>query len=96
MQKPERGIHRRFVPRRSRSSKEVPAAARVSIIATTTEIMIICACWYAHIGNRMPGHGRAIVSQSTSDIVDKILALPPKQSDALAPVVRRQKGEFRM
>jgi excinuclease ABC subunit A len=37
-----------------------------------------------------------ISTQSTSDIVDKILALPPKTKVMLlAPVVRRQKGEFR-
>ena len=37
-----------------------------------------------------------IVKQSTSDIVDKILALPPKtRVMVLSPVVRRQKGEFR-
>ncbi len=37
-----------------------------------------------------------ISTQSTSDIVDKILALPPKTKVMLlAPIVRRQKGEFR-
>ena len=37
-----------------------------------------------------------IVAQTTSDIVDKILALPPKtRVMLLAPVVRGQKGEFR-
>src|SRR5208282_3706939 len=50
-----------------------------------------------HIGKpHCPDTGVPIVSQTTSDIVDKILALPPKTKVMLlAPVVRRQKGEFR-
>src|SRR5258706_287249 len=40
--------------------------------------------------------GVPIVAQTTSDIVDKILALPPRSRVmVLAPVVRDQKGEFR-
>ena len=68
-----------------------------SIIATTTEIYDYLRLLYAHIGQaHCPDTGVAIVPQSTSDIVDKILALPPKTKVMLlAPVVRRQKGEFR-
>lgn len=68
-----------------------------SIIATTTEIYDYLRLLYAHIGQaHCPETGVAIVPQSTSDIVDKILALPPKTKVMLlAPVVRRQKGEFR-
>jgi excinuclease ABC subunit A len=68
-----------------------------SIIATTTEIYDYLRLLYAHIGQaHCPETGVAIVPQSTSDIVDKILALPPKAKVMLlAPVVRRQKGEFR-
>src|ERR1700729_2527836 len=68
-----------------------------SIIATTTEIYDYLRLLYAHIGQpHCPETGVPIVSQSTSDIVDKILALPPKtRVMLLAPVVRRQKGEFR-
>ena len=68
-----------------------------SIIATTTEIYDHLRLLYAHIGQpHCPDTGVPIVSQSTSDIVDKILALPPKtRVMLLAPVVRRQKGEFR-
>ncbi|HEY4983967.1 MAG TPA: excinuclease ABC subunit UvrA [Verrucomicrobiae bacterium] len=68
-----------------------------SIIATTTEIYDYLRLLYAHIGQpHCPDTGVPIVSQTTSDIVDKILALPPKtRVMLLAPVVRRQKGEFR-
>src|ERR1035437_9546993 len=68
-----------------------------SIVATTTEIYDYLRLLYAHIGQpHCPDTGVPIVSQTTSDIVDKILALPPKtRVMLLAPVVRRQKGEFR-
>jgi excinuclease ABC subunit A len=68
-----------------------------SIIATTTEIYDYLRLLYAHIGQaHCPDTGVPIVPQSTSDIVDKILALPTKTKVMLlAPVVRRQKGEFR-
>jgi excinuclease ABC subunit A len=68
-----------------------------SIIATTTEIYDYLRLLYAHIGQaHCPETGVPIVPQSTSDIVDKILALPSKTKVMLlAPVVRRQKGEFR-
>src|SRR5271154_2786621 len=68
-----------------------------SIIATTTEIYDYLRLLYAHIGQaHCPETGVPISTQSTSDIVDKILALPQKTKVMLlAPVVRRQKGEFR-
>jgi excinuclease ABC subunit A len=68
-----------------------------SIIATTTEIYDYLRLLYAHIGQaHCPDTGVPIVPQSASDIVDKILALPLKtRVMLLAPVVRRQKGEFR-
>jgi len=68
-----------------------------SIIATTTEIYDYLRLLYAHIGHaHCPETGVPISTQSTSDIVDKILALPPKTKVMLlAPIVRRQKGEFR-
>jgi excinuclease ABC subunit A len=68
-----------------------------SIIATTTEIYDYLRLLYAHIGQaHCPETGVPISTQSTSDIVDKILALPLKtRVMLLAPVVRRQKGEFR-
>jgi excinuclease ABC subunit A len=68
-----------------------------SIIATTTEIYDYLRLLYAHVGRaHCPETGVPISTQSASDIVDKILALPPKTKVMLlAPVVRRQKGEFR-
>ena len=68
-----------------------------SIIATTTEIYDYLRLLYAHIGQaHCPETGVPIATQSTTDIVDKILALPLKTKVMLlAPVVRRQKGEFR-
>src|SRR6266550_7999296 len=64
-----------------------------SIIATTTEIYDYLRLLYAHIGQaHCPETGVPISTQSTSDIVDKILALPAKTKVMLlAPVVRRQK-----
>jgi excinuclease ABC subunit A len=68
-----------------------------SIIATTTEIYDYLRLLYAHVGrSHCPETGVPISTQSTSDILDKILALPPKTKVMLlAPIVRRQKGEFR-
>jgi len=68
-----------------------------SIIATTTEIYDHLRLLFAHIGKpHCPDSGLPISTQTTSEIVDKILALPPKTKVVLlAPVVRRQKGEFR-
>ena len=68
-----------------------------SIIATTTEIYDYLRLLYAHVGQPFcPETGVPIVRQTTSDIVDKILALPPRtRVMLLAPVVREQKGEFR-
>ena len=68
-----------------------------SIIATTTEIYDHLRLLYAHVGQpHCPDTGVPIVPQTTTDIVDKILALPPKtRVMLLAPVVREQKGEFR-
>ena len=68
-----------------------------SIIATTTEIYDYLRLLFAHIGQAHdPKTGDPITQQTTSDIVDKILALPQKaRVMVLAPVVINQKGEFR-
>ena len=68
-----------------------------SIIATTTEIYDYLRLLFAHVGRPYcPETGVPIVRQTTSDIVDKILGLPPRaRVMLLAPVVRAQKGEFR-
>src|SRR5690349_20734824 len=76
-----------------RSSGTIPR----SIIATTTEIYDYLRLLYANVGQpHCPETGVPIVPQTTSDIVDKILALPPKtRVMLLAPVIRGEKGEFR-
>ncbi len=68
-----------------------------SIIATTTEVYDYLRLLYAHVGQPYcPETGVPIVRQTTSDVVDRILALPPRtRVMLLAPVVRDQKGEFR-
>ena len=68
-----------------------------SIIATTTEIYDYLRLLYANVGQpHCPETGEPITQQTTSDIVDKILALPTKtRVMLLAPVVANQKGEFR-
>src|SRR2546423_4894219 len=68
-----------------------------SIIATTTEIYDYLRLLFANIGQpHCPETGVPVVPQTTSDIVDKILALPPKtRVMLLAPVVSGEKGEFR-
>ena len=68
-----------------------------STVATTTEIYDYLRLLYANVGQpHCPDTGVPIVPQTTSDIVDKILALPPKTRVMLAaPVVSDQKGEFR-
>ena len=68
-----------------------------SIIATTTEIYDHLRLLFAHVGQPFcPETGVPIVTQTTSDIVDRILALPARSRVIiLAPVVRNEKGEFR-
>ncbi len=68
-----------------------------SIIATTTEIYDYLRLLFAHVGRpHCPETGVPIVRQTTSDIVDRLLALPARtRLMLLAPVVREEKGEFR-
>src|SRR5687768_12847137 len=68
-----------------------------SIIATTTEIYDYLRLLFANVGQpHCPDSGVPITPQTTTDIVDRILALPAKTKVmVLAPVVREEKGEFR-
>ncbi len=68
-----------------------------SIIATTTEIYDYLRLLYAHIGQpHCPDTGVPLVAQTSTEIVDKLLSLPPQtRLVILAPVVTDQKGEFR-
>ncbi len=68
-----------------------------SIIATSTEIYDYLRLLFANIGQaHCPDSGQPITHQSTSDIVDRILTLPPRTKVMiLAPIIREGKGEFR-
>jgi excinuclease ABC subunit A len=68
-----------------------------SIIATTTEIYDYLRLLFAHVGQPFcPETGVPIVRQTTTDIVDRLMALPARtRVMVLAPVVRNEKGEFR-
>ena len=68
-----------------------------SIIATTTEIFDYLRLLYAHVGQaHCPETGVPIEQQSTTDIIDRIMALPERtRIMVLAPVVRDRMGEFR-
>jgi excinuclease ABC subunit A len=96
MQKPEVDFIEGLSPAIAIEQRSSGSSPR-SIIATTTEIYDYLRLLFAHVGRpHCPDTGVPIVTQSASDIVDKILALPPKtRVMLLAPVVRRQKGEFR-
>src|SRR5436309_9734355 len=96
MQKPEVDFIEGLSPAIAIEQRSSGSSPR-SIIATTTEIYDYLRLLYAHVGQAFcPETGVSIVRQTTSDIVDKILALPPRSRVMLlAPVVREQKGEFR-
>lgn len=68
-----------------------------STIATTTEIYEYLRLLFANIGRpHCPACGRAITSQTTSMIVDQILALGSEcHVMLLSPLVHNRKGEFR-
>ncbi len=96
LQKPEVDYIEGLSPTIAIEQRGAGASPR-SIIATTTEIYDYLRLLYAHVGQpHCPTSGEPIQSQSTSDIVDKIIALPTKtRVMLLAPVVQGQKGEFR-
>jgi excinuclease ABC subunit A len=96
MQKPEVDFIEGLSPAIAIEQRSSGSSPR-SIIATTTEIYDYLRLLFAHVGQPYcPETGVAIVRQTTSDIVDKILALPARtRVMLLAPVVRDQKGEFR-
>jgi excinuclease ABC subunit A len=96
MQKPEVDFIEGLSPAIAIEQRSSGSSPR-SIIATTTEIYDYLRLLYAHVGQPYcPETGVPIVKQTTSDIVDKIVALPARtRVMVLAPVVRDQKGEFR-
>src|SRR5207248_682952 len=96
MQKPEVDYIEGLSPAIAIEQRSSGSSPR-SIIATTTETYDYLRLLYAHVGQpHCPISGIPISAETTSEIVDKILALPPKTKVMLlAPVVREQKGEFR-
>jgi excinuclease ABC subunit A len=96
MQKPEVDFIEGLSPAIAIEQRSSGSSPR-SIIATTTEIYDYLRLLFAHVGQPYcPETGVPIITQTTSDIVDKVLALPPRtRVMLLAPVVRAQKGEFR-
>src|SRR5512140_2769436 len=96
MQKPEVDFIEGLSPAIAIEQRSSGSSPR-SIIATTTEIYDYLRLLYAHVGQPFcPETGVPIVRQTTSDIVDRILSLPPRtRVMVLAPVVRGEKGEFR-
>ncbi len=96
MQKPEVDYIEGLSPAIAIEQQSSSANPR-SIIATTTEIYDYLRLLFAHVGQpHCPESGVPVVPQTTSDIVDKVLALPPRtRVMLLAPVVRDQRGEFR-
>lgn len=73
------------------------AASPRSLIATATEIYDHLRLLFAHIGQQYcPETGQPVASQTSTEIVDRILGQPPKtRVMVLAPVVTSQRGEFR-
>src|SRR6266540_963000 len=96
MQKPEVDYIEGLSPAIAIEQRSSGANPR-STIATTTEIYDYLRLLFAHVGQpHCPVSGAPISRQTTSDIVDQVLDLPPKSRVMLlAPVVRDQKGEFR-
>ena len=68
-----------------------------STVATQTEIYDYLRLLFARIGKIYCYHcGRAIEKQSSQEIVEKIMSLPPGTDiQVLAPLVRGRKGEYR-
>jgi len=68
-----------------------------STVATVTEIYDYMRVLYARVGvPYSPFTGKPIVSQSVSEMVDKIKALPKSNTIyLLAPIVRGRKGEYK-
>ena len=68
-----------------------------STVATTTEIYDYFRLLFARIGTpHCPKCKRTISRFSSSEIVDTILAMPPKtEIEIFAPLVRGRKGEYR-
>src|SRR5213082_1996634 len=89
MQKPEVDYIEGLSPAIAIGQRSAGANPR-STIATTTEIYDYLRLLFAHVGQpHCPASGEPITHQTTSDIVDRVLALAPKtRVMLLAPVVQ--------
>ncbi|HEX8697168.1 MAG TPA: excinuclease ABC subunit UvrA [Longimicrobium sp.] len=68
-----------------------------STVGTVTEVYDYLRLLWARVGTpHCPSCGRPVERQSASQIVERVMALPPGTwVEVLAPVVRGRKGEFR-
>ena len=96
MKKPNVDLIEGRRPAISIEQKNAPKNPR-STVATVTEIYDYMRVLYARIGiPYSPFTGKPIVSQSVSDMVDKVKALPKSSTIfLLSPVVRGRKGEYK-
>ena len=96
MKKPNVDMIEGLSPAISIEQKNAPKNPR-STVATVTEIYDYMRVLYARAGiPYSPFTGKPIVSQTITQIVDKIKQLPMKSTIFLyAPVVRGRKGEYR-
>ena len=96
MKKPNVDLIEGLSPAISIEQKNAPKNPR-STVATVTEIYDYMRVLFARIGvPYSPFTGKPIVSQSVSDMVDKVKNLPKSSTIfLLSPVVRGRKGEYK-
>ena len=96
MKKPNVDMIEGLSPAISIEQKNAPKNPR-STVATVTEVYDYMRVLYARAGIPFsPFTGKPIVSQTISQIVDKVKMLPKKSTIYLyAPVVRGRKGEYK-
>ena len=96
MKKPNVDLIEGLSPAISIEQKNTPKNPR-SIVATVTEIYDYMRVLFARAGiPYSPFTGKPIVSQSVSEMVDKVKALPKNCTIfLLSPVVRGRKGEYK-
>ncbi len=96
MKKPNVDLIEGLSPAISIEQKNAPKNPR-STVATVTEIYDYMRVLFARVGiPYSPFTGKPIVSQSVSDMVDKVKTLPKSSTIfILSPVVRGRKGEYK-
>ena len=96
MKKPKVDLIEGLSPAISIEQKNAPKNPR-STVATVTEIYDYMRVLYARIGiPYSPFTGKPIVSQSVSEMVDKVKTLPKSSTIfLLSPIVRGRKGEYK-